>query len=572
MPGLGPDTDWSAVGGPSLRPSALAIGDAGAFAATPVGLFSSDDGGGHWARVRTASLARAPVTALTAHGTTIVAATSAGVFVTHDGETWVGLGGPARASYVHEVEGTLFAGSPSGLMALGAGAWESVSGPKGVPFDKAVLVGGVLVANAPTAGLFRRDGGWVRPAGTEAWGYEGLVARGARVHASSLAGLFGSTDGGLTFTPLRGPGEALGTIAALAYAGERLVVASTQGVFREEGGELVQVDAVPASALAADGSRLLAAARRGVRRSTDGVTWTAAGSIDATSPDFVASVGDALLSSDAFGALRFVDGAFTDVKSEVGSRIAGVLVSGLDVWALAGSSGFGTAESLLRSRDGGQTFAKVGAPATDWSTNATVTALAVDGERVLVATSFRDDSSKGVFFSSDGGRSFLEWTAGLPASKYPTEPWLPATAAHLRGEEALVAVRGRGLYRHDAALGWQSVSAVRAQWIVDLRVGGRATVVAVARDGTLAWEDVGGVFHDGGTTFATPVRALTSHGDFLMVALDDGRVLGSADLGATWQPLGQPSSFPVRSLVVHGGRLIAATEGAALRALPLACP
>lgn len=561
---------WVLLGGPGSTPTHLAVAEGLAIAAVDSRLFSSRDGGLTWSRVP-GPKAETKVTATATRGSEVFLGTDDGVVTTTDGLTWGSLGGVVRPDFLSVDAQGLFAGSVFGLLRFEGGAWSPVPGPSGVAFDKALLVDGALLANAGS-GLYRRTDGWIRPSGTEPWGYEDLVARGRQVWVARAFGVLSSEDAGLTFAPLvREGGVALDNVVGLTHVGERVLVATRRGLFGGPArGPVALLDARPVTALAAGPGLVLASSAAGLRRSTDGLDWADAGAIAATRPSFVVAVEGALLTDDGERALRSEDGKVWSASALGGAslRLAHVAVQGSQVLAVAGLPGAG-AINLVRSVDGGRTFERVGVPNLPWS-RAAVSALAFDGDRILVATRSGADGGLGVRLSEDGGRTFPARNTGLPASLRPDAPWLPSTVAYLRGDVALVGVPGQGLYRNDAAAGWQRVHTLVPKAILDAPPGA-ALALVVADDGVVHRLDAARGLVPVGAPLGRSVQAATIVGGLLVVALDDGSVLASADLGATWRALGGPSPSPARALTGHHGRVVIATDGAALATVDLAC-
>lgn len=214
FPSLGPARLVRAI---AAAPSAPLV----AYAATPVGVFASADGGTSWTATANTGLA-GPATALSVDAksaTTLYAATAKGLFVSTDGAaSWrlpanaiPGSGILAIAAHPSQT-GTLFASNqnpPSFFRSTDFGqTWTQLSLASGnPPTVSAILVApGSTIVAATYSGLFlSNDGGnnWIAGAGLSVAGALAIAITPANpsiLYLANSSGLLRSSDGGQTFS------------------------------------------------------------------------------------------------------------------------------------------------------------------------------------------------------------------------------------------------------------------------------------------------------------------------------------------------------------------------------------
>ena len=237
---------------------------------------------------------------------------------------------------------------------------------------------------------------------------------GARLSASGLH----RYDGDTTWTHLGWSNPRISGVAADPSAPQRRYLAAGNGVMvSQNGGAAWRIPTdwrvTEVQDVAAEPGRAYAGTAYGVWRSEDGgVTWAEANAgipemerytqdveVDPTTPRRVlaATQGGVYASADGAGSWRRV-GPAVPVYDVAQSAARPAL------W-FAGTRGRG----LLRSEDGGATWASVGGRAFRASTVFSVAVDPADARRVAAAS-----WGQGVLVSSDGGRTWASRTRGLP--------------------------------------------------------------------------------------------------------------------------------------------------------------
>lgn len=256
------------------------------------------------------------------------------------------------------------AATPPSVSAAGTLPSAHVHGVAFAPEDGAVLM-------ATHEGLVRvGDGGELTPVGpaidlmgfaVDGDRYLASGHPGPRVDLPQPVGLIESTDGGQTWTALSRQGQsdfhALTASAAGILGYDGTLLRSLDGRTWEQ----LDIPAEPATLAAApDGSAVLATTRQGLLRSTDaGTSWSAANGAPLLQVVDWADDGTAVVGVDPAGTV------WTSTDAADTWQEGAQLSSALDAVAVATPEGGAlrvavvTADALLESSDGGQTFAVV---------------------------------------------------------------------------------------------------------------------------------------------------------------------------------------------------------------------
>ena len=574
------DRGWESIGGrPGGTASAVAVvGDRSpvAFAATPVGVFASDDAGSSWSPAgigKTGPLveAVAPSPAFGADRT-LFAGGRDGLYRSNDGGAgWrrVLAVGPVTAVVVSPAYGqdaTLLVGTESDgvLRSADAGqSWDSVN--PGL-LDTRVLALALSgdFANDRTAivatltGLYRsRNGGKVW---RQVWPERGEAAVQclAVSHGSVGLGLAGtvqdgllrSVDGGTTWEQVSGlDGEA---VTALAISPGGAVAAATAdgvSVSRDQGRSWRHGGQVPGPVLSLGfvpgerGETLLAGLLgHGVARSTDyGAGWEGGGTGLygklpgglALSPAFAADRTLYCFGPDD-GMARSRDGGTNWRDVGPGGAVAGVALS--DGYPADGTVYCAGAAGLYVSRDGSASWVQaIGVAATAVATSGATVLAALEGGELVT--------------SGDGGRAWSSAGRLTDAGEI--------ASVHLSREGAMFAVAGAPDGRHDRHSVWRS-AAVGGRWDRWLEERSDGTPALAAPSATAGTVFVGlqravltpiPNFHEVRGRVRVPVWRRVELGDATVTALvaspayDDDRTLFAATSGGVYVSRDSGASF-----------------------------
>ncbi|MBI5646650.1 MAG: T9SS type A sorting domain-containing protein [Ignavibacteriae bacterium] len=474
--------------------------------------------------------------AMVMSGTTLIAGTSAGVYVSSDnGATWnsrnIGLTNPRVEALA--VSGSLLyasAGSISGprevfrSLDLGLTWTKSNTGMTSTDIRALCIHGGYVLAGTE-AGIFRANtsgGSWSKvTSGTLGTSMvHALTVSGSYVVAGSADGVYRSADAGRTWKKSSSglPGSSP-RIRALCAAGSDLYAGGDAGVFYSSNGggkwtarntglvNITNTGIPPVYSLAANGSLVYAGTYDGgVLKSTNkGANWTP------TSMTFTTKM---------------------------------MAVSGAAVFA-------GTTNSLQRSMNGGASWA----PANSGILGSYVYAFASDGAMLLAGVT--QTGSGTVTMTTDGGASWL-----------PGAAQLSIIDAFLVNGSEILAGSWNGLWRSiDHGSTWTKISTLNY-------------IKAFANDGTALFMGLNaccstsynGVYrsNDGGTTWImsnnglteTKVEALAVGENVLFAGTAGGGVFRSDDHAASWTAVNNGlTDMNIRALVFAGSVLYAGTAG-----------
>jgi photosystem II stability/assembly factor-like uncharacterized protein len=321
-------------------------------------------------------------------------------------------------------------------------------------------------------------------------------------------GLFRTTDGGTTWTPLSDGGIPLGSMGSIAVA--------------DSDPKIIYVGT------GSDGVRSNVSTGRGVYKTSDGgETWQFVGLYDAgqigavrihpTNPDivWVSAMGDAFKPNAERGIFKTIDGGKTWRKT------------------LFIANGVGAMDVELQPGNPNVVYV--------WMSH-------LERKPWTIISGSKDG---GFFKSSDGGEKFTKITAGLPGELIGKAN-LAVTAAKPDRIYALIEAKpGGGFYRSDDA--GQSWSLVNPQGALIQRPFYYTTLGADPTNADVVYAGAEGFFKstDGGKTFAS---MRTPHGDShdiwinpkdgnTMIQANDGGANVSFDGGRTWSTqLNQPTS------------------------------
>jgi photosystem II stability/assembly factor-like uncharacterized protein len=298
-----------------------------------------------------------------------------------------------------------------------------------------------------------------------------VSAVGKTVVAGGLAaGVWRSTDGGVTFSGPAGPGVDL------------------VGVWRGDGNAWVVGDAGAIVDVAGDGVR---ASASGVSRRLAAMASSGAGDL------YAVGGGGTILRSEDLGETWAVQ------PSGTSEDLAAVWASGAVVVAV------GAHGAAVASQDHGQTFAAL-STGTDFSllsiAGATPTDLTLVGERGTILHAAGLDSP-------------------FTAETSPADRDLHSVCADRKGGLWAVGDGGTVLRSTDDGKSWHLVSTGRIDDLEGVTVTAAGAVVAVGQNGTVLITTDGSTFHDAAAPTSNTLLAVSAQGDAVLVVGDAGTIL-----------------------------------------------
>ncbi len=519
----------------------LAGGGVALFYGLPSGIYSSQDEGFFFS-ARQNGLQASQALSLAGAGSTVIAGGVGGWFKSGDGGLgWVrltnraGTNNVAAVSPNYAADRTLFVGDSFGYMPRSIDGGRSFSGGLYLSFDSvrqtAFYPGftgssGRMLAGTARSGLQRSvDGGasfstWIISDANCPLSYstaiDGLAVSPSEAsdrtlfvstpYAGATGGLCRSTDDGATWTPL--------TVAGIRRSG---TVALPPG-YNQAGAN------GPARTL------LLLSGGSAYRSTDGGAAWSVIatpGAVYGTpvfSPNFAADATVFIASGLSYGVpdspppagsftgvLRSGDGGATFAAPGAGDELGTRRVTAL--LPLPGFNGNSTVNSVIlaatdgsglwRSTDGGRTFHPIGAGRTGGAnvtalTRVPFTATQVGG--IKPGDFFMGTSDEGIFYSGDGGISFSPLSGGTPAGSAVNA----LLSTHGQSHKPLAALSGAGLWRFDGSQTWAALAGYATGDYTRLtefpRAAGGYRIYAVRADGVSLRSD------DDGATW-TPLSA-----------------------------------------------------------------
>jgi photosystem II stability/assembly factor-like uncharacterized protein len=343
-----------------------------------------------------------------------------------------------------------------------------------------------------------------------------------------------SDDGGESFSRLpftASDRSCPAGVAALAFpsASVGYLVLSNASVLStaDGGGTFSRKTAVPGGQvtdiLCTSDTTCFATAGGSIQRTTDGAgSWTqlASGSpplngLELADPTTLYAVGNALT------VLKSADGGVTWAKKDVAGTPAGDLTSIRCASAAACAISTRRGNQILRTTDGGDTFASV-VPSSD----ATFAVEFVPPTRAIAAGALGSAE-----ISTDAGAT---WRAvgRRVAGTFSVLHAVSQSVAYAGGEDGVLA---RTI---DGGQSWTNVSAPTAANVVQIAAASAQRVFVLARGGTLQRSDNGGVSYkllNTGTT--TAPRAIVSLRDNLVLLVGPRGIRRSTDGGERFSPV-----------------------------------
>ena len=522
------------------------------YAATPVGLLISTDGGTTWVNKTTANgLISINIRGVYASGSIIYAATNDGLSISTDGgTTWVnkttanGLGNNV-VSGVYASGSTIYAATNFGLSIStdGGATWVNKTTANGLGGNniQGVYASGSTIYAATNFGLsISTDGGttWVNKTTANGLGSNflfGVYVSGSNVYvATNGGGLSISSDGGITWvnkTTTNGLSENI--IREVYASGSTICAATASGLSISTDGGTTWVNKTTANGLNdnyilgvyVSGSNVYAATFSGLSISTDGgATWvnkSTANGLGSNNIYDVYASGSTIYTATHGGLSISNDGGATWVNKTttngLGNNIVGgVYVSGSTIYAA-------TNWGLSISTDGGITW--VNKTTANGLGGNNIYDVHASGSTIYAATNF------GLSISTDGGTTWVNKTNGL-------------------GSHYIWGVYASGLNIYAATDGGLSISTDGGiTWINKTTANGlgRNNISGVYASGsTIYAATIGGlsISTDGGTTWVNKtttnglgnnfVRGVYTSGSTIYAATDGGGLSISIDGGTTW--------------------------------------
>ena len=597
----------SVVGGAAFAPAGdvdrarirlVAATGAIVLASTGVGLHRSTDGGETWSFVGAPEVRGKIVQALVALGDELFVTTDAAVFRSADGgETWkdVSSGDCQVPTYlsVHGAELFGLAGGRPFQWNPGKMQWDAL--PFGdQAFDVLESDGDALYANSIySPGVYRLSlhdvqAEWAPVLDLPSWAYRAFAFTEGHGFVANTTGLFHSTDGGATWTPVDVGGEAdftdlLATdqgLFAATSAGLRISV--DHGATWESAGNEPSLSGF---ALAASDEGFFAAGGDLRRAESPGGDWTRL-RVLADSISWLASTPTSVLAMTSAGDfVRSADlgATWADVSSPaVGWQPTGpAIVSHKGkLFALDGNA------SLLVSADDGASFQSVLLPPV--ITEGWPNLLATTEEGLVLGAASgagagcqdAQDITTKLYLSTDEGQSWAPAMNGFPATFtdcYDVS-YSPMITGVVQSGKALLATSWyTGLFRSvDGGASFQPVPVGDDIGVLSNLVNVGDTVVAIASAGGVARsKDGGATWVKGGLSTAAPsslvvVKDTVFAGVGAAGATLDG-VYASTDGGDTWSRVDAAFDSRVGALAAVNGHLFAGTLDESVWSVELTC-